>query len=186
MPTSSEHEAQGPAVPGGGNGFATASLVTGVLGFTAIGVVLGLLFGGLGLRRSRRGGKGQLRCLAGIVAALLWAGAFVYVVPHVIKAADPGCTAFKEVALSSYDRAIEDFDHSASSTRTSADLRRAIASIQSAAAKSRNTAPRTALRRLDAQLRKALADAHTGQVPGSVMQSLNYDASAADGACGTL
>jgi hypothetical protein len=178
-----EASAQEQATP---NRFATASLVAGILGVTGLGIVLGIAFGILGLARSKRCGSGKVRCWAGITASLLWAGAFIYVAPHVVKAADPGCTAYKERALTHYDRAIEDFGTRVSNTKTTADLNSAIADLRAAAAKSRNAESKSALSNLTVQLRKALADENSGQVPGSVMRALNHDASVADSACGTL
>src|SRR5487761_446140 len=168
------------------NGIATASLVSGILGVTGVGVVLGIIFGIVGLARSKRRGSGKVRCWIGIVAALLWAGVLIYVVPHVVKAADPGCTSYKETALASYDTAIEDFDARAGRVKVSADLRKAIADLSAAAAKSGNSDAKNALSQLTAQLRKVLADEASGVVPGSAMQALNQDAAAADTMCGTL
>jgi hypothetical protein len=193
MATSQEQAAEGHSVatpaPGAadGNRFATASLVSGILGITGIGIAAGIVFGILGLDRSRRRRvSGRLRCWIGIIASLAWAGLFVYVVPHVIKAADPGCSAFKESALARYDRAIEDFDARTDGPQATADLNRAIEGVRAAADKSRNATSRAALRKLSLQLSHVRSDAAKGQVPGSVMQALNHDANVADSACGTL
>lgn len=172
---------------GGRNRLATASLIGGIFGATGLGVITGLVCGVVGLARSRRRhGRGKLRCWAGIALSLLWAGAIIYLAPDVAKAADPGCTAFKERALSRYDRAIEDFDARVGATRTSADLHRAAVALTAAAARSRNTTADDALRKLAAEVSTAAADEVSGQVPGSVMLALNQDAGTADKACGTL
>jgi hypothetical protein len=167
------------------NRSATTSLIAGILGVTGLGAVLGIGFGMFGLAHAGRLG-GRVRCWVGIVLSLLWLGGLAYVVPHVIKAADPGCTAYKEKALPRYNTAIEDFNHKAAPARTAADLGSAIASLRAAVAESRTQQPRTALRELVGQLARARADAHSGQVPGSVMLALNHDATAADNACGTI
>lgn len=168
------------------NGAATASLIAGILGVTGIGVLLGLAFGAVGLVRSRRVHVGKVRCWTGIILSLLWAGGFGYVVPHVIKASDPGCTWFKEKVLPHYNQAIEDLDTRAASNKTTADLAIAVAGLTSASAKARNPQARTALRALTSQLKKASNDQIGGQIPASVMLTLNHDAVAADNACGTM
>jgi hypothetical protein len=203
-PTSAEPEPESPAEPAPEspagpaaaadqpqsrpqpNRAATTSLIAGILGVTAIGAVLGLVFGAIGLARSRRVRTGKVRASTGIVLSLLWAGAFAYVAPHVIKAADPGCTAFKEKVLPHYNQAIEDLDTRATSNKTTADLATAVAGLASAAAQSKNPQARNALRALTRQLRTASNDQIGGQIPASVMVTLNHDAVAADNACGTI
>jgi hypothetical protein len=197
MPTPQEQEqaAEEPAAvsapppaaePARQNRPATAALVAGILGVTGIGVLLGLGLGAAGLARARTAGTGKVRSWIGIALSLLWAGAFVYVAPHVVKAADPGCTYFKEKALPHYDSAIVDLDTRASSNKTTADLATAVAGLKSAAAKSENSPAQAALRTLTAQLEKASNDQIAGQIPSSVMRTLNHDAVLADNACGTL
>jgi hypothetical protein len=168
------------------NGAATISLVAGIVGVTAIGILLGVGFGVLGLARSRRVHAGKARSWLGIVLSLLWAGAFAYMAPHVIKAADPGCTAYKEKVLPHYNQAIEDLDTRATSNKTTSDLATAVAGLASAAAQAQNTQSRGALRTLASQLKKASNDQIEGQIPASVMLTLNHDAVAADNACGTI
>jgi hypothetical protein len=170
----------------GSNGWATSALISGILGITGIGIVLGICFGLLGLRRSGQGRGGKVRCWIGIVTALMWAGAFSYVAPHVIKAADPGCTAFKESALSHYNKAVEDFGDRTGSAKTADDLSQAITYLRAAATKSKNTESRKALNNLAAQLSRARADENSGYIPASVVFALNHDAAEADNACGTL
>jgi hypothetical protein len=116
----------------------------------------------------------------------MWAGAFIYVAPHVIRAADPGCTAFKESALTHYNEAIEDFGNRTSSAKTAADLTSAINYLRSAATKSKNAESRRALNKLAAQLTTARADENSGHIPASAILALNHDAAEADNACGTL
>jgi hypothetical protein len=167
------------------NRAATVSLLAGILGITGLGAVLGVGFGVVGLAHAARLG-GRVRCWVGITLSLLWLGGIGYVVPHVIKAADPGCTAFKERALPRYNTAIGDFDRTADTAKTTSDLGRAIASLRVAAGESGSQQPRAALASLAGQLARARADASSGQVPGSVMQALNHDAAVADNACGTI
>jgi hypothetical protein len=171
---------------GGSNGWATGALISGILGVTGIGIVLGICFGALGLLRSRQGGGGRVRCWMGIVTSLIWTGTFIYVAPHVIKAADPGCTAFKESALSHYNKAIEDFGNRTGSMQTMDDLSRAITYLGAAATKSENTESRKALNNLAAQLAMARSDENAGRIPASVILALNHDAAEADDSCGTL
>ncbi|MGH3157700.1 MAG: hypothetical protein ACRDNF_14135 [Streptosporangiaceae bacterium] len=165
---------------------ASAALIAGILGVTGIGVLLGLGFGTAGLVKARTVGTGRVRSWIAIAASLLWAGAFLYAAPHVIKAADPGCTYFKEKALPHYDAAIVDLDTRAGSNKTTADLATAVAGLESAAARSRNSPAKDALRTLTSQLMTASNDQIAGQIPSSVMRTLNHDTVLADNACGTI
>jgi hypothetical protein len=168
------------------NRAATASLIAGLLGATGLGALAGLGFGAVGLARARKVHTGKVRCWTGIVLSLLWVGAIVYVTPHAVKAADPGCVAFKEKVLPHYNKAIDDLDNRANATRTTADLQAAVAGLVQAAATSKNAQARDALRALTAQLRTASADQISGEIPVSVMRTLNHDAVVADNACGTI
>jgi hypothetical protein len=168
------------------NRAATTSLVAGILGATGLGALLGLGFGAVGLARARTIRTGKVRCWTGIVLSLLWVGTIVYVTPHAVKAADPGCTAFKEKVLPYYNKGIEDLDSRVSATRTTADLQATVAGLSAATAKSKNAAARAALRALTAQLKTASADQISGEIPSSVMRTLNHDAVVADNACGTI
>jgi hypothetical protein len=169
------------------NGFATTSLVCGILGVTGVGVVLGLLFGIIGLVRARRRRSGKVRCWLGIAAALLWAVPWAYLSSHAVKAADPGCSAYKGPALTRYNRAIEAFDSRQNSARIVADFNIAITALRNAAAQSQDPASKSALETLTHQLGKALTDEEAGQVPPPpVMRALNHDAAQADTTCGTL
>jgi hypothetical protein len=168
------------------NRAATASLVAGILGVTGLGILLGLGFGVAGVARSRTAHTGRTRAWIGIVLSLLWAGGFAYVAPHVIKAADPGCTYFKEKVLPHYNTAIVDLNTRAGSNKTTSDLATAVAGLATAAGKSRNRQASNALRALTTQLKTASNDQIGGQIPSSVMSTLNHDAVMADNACGTI
>jgi hypothetical protein len=62
-----------PAAPAERDGFAVASLITGVLGFFGITAVLGLGFGIVALVRIRRtGGRGRGLAIGGIAAGAAW------------------------------------------------------------------------------------------------------------------
>ena len=86
-----------PAAKKPRNGFAVAALIFGVLG----GVLFGLLFGFLGLSRARKVGTGRGMAWAGIAFSLLWiaggAAVFLTIGPNLLKAANPGCVAAKDV-----------------------------------------------------------------------------------------
>jgi hypothetical protein len=168
------------------NRAATASLIAGILGVTGLGILFGLGFGVAGLARSRTAGTGRARAWTGIVLSLLWAGGFAYVAPHIVKAADPGCTYFKERVLPHYNTAIVDLNTRAASNATTSDLASAVAGLAIAAGKSKNPVARNALHALTAQLKTASNDQIGGQIPSPVMRTLNHDAVTADNACGTI
>jgi hypothetical protein len=170
-----------------GNGFATAALVLGAAGVTLITVVPGVVFGILGLRRAAGHGPGRLRSWLGMGLSVFWAAAGLYLLPHLVAAADPGCAAYKGAALTAYNRVISDFSGSHAAPNLTADVSRATSELEAAADQSRDPAAVRALSDLTQDLRTMLAELHSGAVvPGTAMQALNRDAARTDAACGTL
>ncbi len=93
-----------PAQARAANRPATAALVCGILGGALITIPAGLLLACLGFRQARPGNRGPARCWVAVALTLAWAGAACYLVPHLARAADPGCVAYKNTALIAYDR----------------------------------------------------------------------------------
>jgi hypothetical protein len=170
-----------------GNGFATAALALGAAGVTLITVVPGVVFGVLGLRRATERGSGRVRSWLGIGLSLLWAVGGLYLLPHLVRAADPGCAAYKGPALTAYNKVISDFNGNHAAPKLIADVSRAVGALEAAADQSRNPATTRALTDLTQDLRAVLGELHSGAVvPGPAMQALNRDAARTDAACGTL
>jgi len=170
-----------------GNGFATAALALGVAGVTLVTIVPGVVFGILGLRRAATCGAGRMRSWLGIGLCLFWAAAASYLLPHLVRAADPGCAAYKGPALTTYNRVISDFNGSHATPHLAGDVSRAISELEAAADRSRDPATARALSVLTRDLRTVLGELRTGAVvPGTAMHVLNRDAARADAACGTL
>jgi len=150
-------------------------------------VVPGVVFGILGLRRAADRGSGRLRSWLGIGLSVFWAAAGLYLVPHLVRAADPGCTAYKGAALTAYNRVISDFSGSHAAPNLTADVSRATSELEAAADRSRDPAAARALSGLSQDLRMVLGELHSGAVvPRRAMQALNRDAPRTDTACGTL
>jgi hypothetical protein len=174
----------------GANGYATAALVAGVLGAALVTVPVSLVCGVLGLLRARRAGPGapgRVRSWLGIALALGWAALAGYLVPHLIRAADPGCVDYKGSALVAYERVIDDFSAGADDATTARDLETAIRRLDGAAAHSRSGTASGSLAAVSAQLQTVLSDVKAHKpVPRSVLQALNRDSALADGACGTV
>jgi hypothetical protein len=170
-----------------GNGFATAALALGAAGVTLVTIVPGVVFGILGLRRATQRGTGRVRAWFGIGLCVAWTAAGAYLLPHLIRAADPGCTAYKGRALTAYNKVISDFNGNHGAPDLAADISRAIGTLQAAVSRSRDPATAQALSALTRDLRTVLGDIHTGAVvPTHAMTALNSDAARADTACGTL
>ncbi len=170
-----------------GNGFATAALALGAAGVTLITVVPGVVFGILGLRRAAERGSGRVRSWLGIGLSLLWAVAGLYLVPHLARAADPGCASYKGTALTAYNRVISDFGGSHAAPKLTADVSRAVSALEAAADQSRNPATTRALSDLTQDLRTVLGELRGGGVvPAPAIQALNRDAARTDAACGTV
>jgi hypothetical protein len=85
---------QAPPKPTGTNGFATASLILGILGICGFSLVLGLILGIVALVQiGRTGQSGRGLAIAGIVLSLLWAGGLTIGVIYITdKAKTTGTT----------------------------------------------------------------------------------------------
>ncbi len=170
-----------------GNGVATAALVLGAAGITLVTVVPAVVLGVLGLRRAAGRGSGRVRCWAAIALAVCWAAAGAVVVPHLARAADPGCAAYKGAGLDAYRAAIADLNNGRPAADLSADGTRAVGELRAAAAQSRAPAAAGGLSALAGDLHAVLGDVRSGgTVPGSAVAALNRASARVDAACGTL
>ena len=181
--------AAAPAVPAGrrGNWLATAALVCGILGGALVTIPAGLILGVLGLRRAGQTGCGRARCWLAITLTLVWAVAVGYLLPHLIRAADPGCEAYKNNALTSYNRVAADANNGTDRTVLARDLAAAVQQTDRAARDSQNPAAARSLAALSSGLHTMLTDIRAGrEVPRQVLLTLNKDTDTADDACGTV
>jgi hypothetical protein len=184
--------AAGPAQDGAGRGnwLATAALGCGILGGALITIPAGLILGVLGLRRAAQAqpaGRGRVRCWLAIGLALAWAGAVGFLLPHLIRAADPGCEAYKNNALTSYNRVVGDVSNGAGRAVLARDLAAAVQQARRAARDSHNPAAARSLAALSSGLQTMLSDIQAGRiVPRQVLLALNQDTDTADDACGTV
>ena len=178
----------GPApAPDGANWPATAALACGILGGALITIPAALLLAALGFRRTRQGRRGRVRCWAAVVLSLAWAGAAGYLVPHLIQAADPGCVAYKDTALTVYNRVAADVSDGVSRARLAQDLAAAITAVGEARSDTRSAAASRPLSALSGELRSVRADVRAGRVvPRQLLLSLNRETRATDAACGTV
>lgn len=173
--------------PDGANWPATAALACGILGAALITIPAGLLLAAVGFHRTRRGSRGLVRCWAAVILSLAWAGAAGYLVPHLIRAADPGCVAYKNTALTAYNRVAADVSNGVNRARLARDLAAAIASVGEARSDTRSAAASRPLAALSGELRTMRADVRAGRVvPRELLLSLNQETRAADIACGTV
>ena len=159
----------------------------GILGGALITIPAGLLLAALGFRRARRGAPGLVRCWLAVGLTLAWAGTAGYLEPHLVRAADPGCVAYKNTALTAYNRVADDVSDGRSRARLARDLTAAISTIGRAAADSHAAAAARSLAALSGDLRALRADVQAGRdVPRELLLSLNRETGAADSACGTV
>jgi hypothetical protein len=122
-----------------------------------------------------------------VVFSLAWAGAAGYLVPHLIQAADPGCVAYKNSALTAYNRVAADVSDGVSRARLGQDLAAAIATVGAARSDTRSAAASRPLAALSGELRTMRVDVQDGRVvPRQLLLSLNRETRAADAACGTV
>lgn len=195
-PPQPEEGAPGPGqavAAGRRNWLATAALGCGILGGALITIPAGLVLGVLGLRRARQArqagqpASGQLRCWLAIAFALAWASAAGYLLPHLIRAADPGCEAYKDNALTSYNRVVTDVNNGADRAVLARDLAAAAQQAGRAARESQNPVATRSLAALSTGLHTMLGDIQAGRiVPRQVLLDLNKDTDTADDACGTV
>jgi hypothetical protein len=173
--------------PGGANWPATAALACGILGGALITIPAALLLATLGFRRTRQGSRGRVRCWSAVILSLAWAGAAGYLVPHLIRAADPGCVAYKNTALTAYNRVAADVSNGVNRARLASDLAAAIATVGAARLDTRSAVASQPLGALSGELRTMRADVRAGRVvPRQLLVSLNRETRAADAACGTV
>ena len=166
---------------------ATAALACGILGALIITIPAGLVLAGLGLRRARQGARGLVRCWLAVALTLAWAGAAGYLAPHLLQAADPGCVAYKNTALTAYNRVADDVSDGRTRVRLARDLAGAITTTGTAAADSRSAAASRSLAALSGDLRTMRADVQAGRAaPRDLLLSLNRETQDADTACGTV
>ncbi|MEU3464464.1 DUF4190 domain-containing protein [Streptomyces sp. NPDC006733] len=167
--------------PPSSNGFAVASLVLGLIG----GTVLSLIFGILGLRRARNGGPGKVMSWFGIGLSILWIAPLAYLLPHLLKASDPGSKAV-QVTLKTYSPAVLGADQS-DPAKFRADMATMAEQFRAAAAKSRDATTRTAISNY-ARDYQEMAD-----VVGGIREldplsggRIDDDGKALDSACGSI
>ena len=163
------------------NGFAVAALIFGVIG----AVLFGLLFGFIGLSRAKKaGGKGRAMAWTGIIFSLLWivggGAVFVTIGPNLVKAANPGCIAAKDV-LTRTSRL------QAGGDSLKADLVSIADGLGAAAAKSTDARATKAIKDLAADYQE-FADAIDGNASAGadLNNRLKTDSAAVDQACGTI
>ncbi len=128
-----------------------------------------------------------MRCWLAIALTLAWAGAAGYLLPHLIRAADPGCEAYKDNALTSYNRVVADVNNGADRAVLARDLTAAVRQTGRAARDSQNPVAARSLTALSSGLQTMLSDIQAGRiVPRQVLLALNKDTDTADNACGTV
>ena len=160
-----------PPAPKQGNGLAVAALIFGIIG----GSILGLIFGILGLRKSKQTGTGKGMSIAGIILSVLWLIATIAIVAVVFLAAnkqdDPGCVAYRSVVES---RSITDptaFDSISGQLRD-------------ASAKSEDATAKAAIATLADDFDKLVAAIESGELPANLEADLVAHEEAANSACG--
>jgi hypothetical protein len=123
----------------------------------------------------------------GVAVAALLAVAGAYLMPYLVRAADPGCVAYKATALGAYRAAISDLNAGRPAPKLTADGARAVGELRAAAGESRSPAAVGGLAALAGDLATVLGDVRSGgTVPGPAVTALNRAADRVDAACGTL
>lgn len=165
------------------NGFAVASLVLGLIG----GTVLSLIFGVVGLRRARNGGPGKVMSWFGIGLSIVWMVPLAYLIPHLLKASDPGCKAV-QATLKTYSPAVLGADQDPSHpAKFQADMATMAKQFRAAADKSQDAKARTAITNY-ARDYQEMADVIGGdqELDPRLGGRIDEDGKALDSACGSI
>ncbi|MCM2426271.1 DUF4190 domain-containing protein [Streptomyces sp. RKAG337] len=163
------------------NGFAVASLVLGIIG----GTVLSLILGVVGLRRARNGGPGKVMSWFGIGLSIAWIVPIAYLLPHLVKASDPGCRAV-QATLKTYSPAAIKGDRN-DLPKFRADISAMTEQFSVAAEKSDDAKTRTAITKY-AQDYQEMVDALDGKhaLDLELGTRIDEDGKALDSACGAI
>ena len=169
----------------GSNGFATAALIFGIIP----AIPLGIGFGIAGLVRAAKVQSGKVRSWVGIILAVLWliptiiVGA--YLGSHVSKALDPGCIAGKDAITNIADKKMKADEGNVDALLK--DMEDLVTQLNDAAAKSKNDAARTAIKKLADDFNEEVTTVKSGKVPSDAWEKrMETDAQAVDDACGTI
>ena len=170
------------APPKGSNGFAVAGLVFGILPTP----LFGLIFSIVGLVRAKAaGGAGRAMAIVGLILSIIWAGVItavtVAVIPHAVKAADPGCLA-ADTAIARIDSKMN--TDTGNPTALKADLQDAVTSLNAAAAKSNRAETRRAISAMAADFQQLVQAMDSGNLPADFETKIEADGAAVDTACG--
>jgi hypothetical protein len=166
------------------NGFAIASLIFGILPT----VVLGIIFGIVGLVRAKTLGSGKVMSWIGIVLSVLWAVPIAIVIgigaSHVSKAIDPGCTSAR-TTLTGMDTKIANDANNPTAFKD--DLQTTITALKAAASKTKSDKARTAMTNTAADFQTLLDSLTSGTQLGADFQTkLQADADSVDTECGAF
>jgi hypothetical protein len=169
-----------PVQPQGGNGFAVASLIFGIIG----GSIFGLIFGFIGLSRAAKVGKGKALSWVGIVLSTLWligqiAGG-TYLATHISKATDPGCVAAKSLLLDEQKMNVSGPDALTA-------LQNIVSELNDAASKAKNSAAHDSIKAVADDFQSLIDSVNKGTPPDSaLLTKIEADGNAIDTACGTI
>lgn len=163
-----------------GNWQARAALLTGILPL----LVPGIVFGVLGLRRSRAVGAGQAASWGGIALSVAWAAVIGFLVFGTGGSTPGGCSVPRGVNAA-YSRVMNDLNGGAAKSAQTLDLSTAARQANSAAAYADQLPLRNALFAMARDLEQAQSDVagRTHRVPAALRQKLGADGAALTSAC---
>jgi hypothetical protein len=169
-----------PAAPAqGGNGFAVAGFITGLLPLPLFGII----FSVIGIVKSRKVGKGLVLSVIGLILALGWTGAGAYVTPHLIKASDPGCKIAVKLNADYPDSKLTADQNDPA--KIGADFQAIATGLASAAGKAKNADAKAALTTYATDYATFLGTIAQGQQPDAAMLAkLDADDAKATKTCG--
>jgi hypothetical protein len=163
------------------NGFAITSLVFGIIG----GIPLGLIFGIVGLVKSKTYRSGKVMSWIGIVLSVLWiipVVAIAIAASHEVnKVLDPGCVAVESNIAGLNSKISAD---SGNPEALKADLQAFVVDLQDGAAKTHSDSARAAMNTMASDVQQVLNTLNGNGTADAALGRLESDGNAIDAACG--
>jgi hypothetical protein len=160
------------------NGFAIAALIFGIISL----IPLGLIFGIIGLVKSKSLRSGKVMSWIGIVLSVLWIIPYAAITPTILKATDPGCV---NVVTNVNNLLTKMNGDSGDANAGINDLKALVTELKTDAAKSNHSDAKNAMTTMANDVQAIIDQVSAGTVPpDSAFTKLDTDTDAINVACG--
>jgi hypothetical protein len=167
-----------PEPPKRTNGFAIAALILGIISLFP----LGLIFGIIGLVKSKTYRSGKVMSWIAIVLSVLWIIPYAAVTPRILKATDPGCI---NVVTNVNNLLTKMSGDAGDSTAGLNDLKALVTELKTDAGKSHNADAKNAMTTMANDVQSIIDQVSAGTMPSdAAFTKLDTDTDAINVACG--